>query len=454
MHQRIGSVIPDIRQDVARHLSAAVIHRVCREAGHVWRRCVLDPATIIHVFIIQILNGNTALNHLRHLTGLNLTAQAFGAARKRLPLEVFRLLLKALVSTLRDGREPAGLWHGHRTFSLDGSGCSMPDTPALQKHFGQPSNQRPGCGFPVAHLLALFDSATGFLIDLLPSPLKTHDMSVAALLHPALRAGDVLVGDRGFCSFAHFGLLIQRGIHGLFRLHQRLKFLELQRGETEEMGKVERKRENKAKSRTARALRRLGVSDYLAEWTRPKQRPGWMTASEFAALPEKLVCRILSYNVSKRGYRTKRVTLVTTLLDAEVYTVDDLAELYRQRWQVETNFKHLKITMHMDVLHCKTVDGVLKEMLVFALVYNLVRMVMVEAARRQTRDVERISFVDAQRWLTAAKPGELLKRLIENPDRPGRAEPRVRKRRPKQYPLMKEPRAILRNRLFQQKLAA
>ena len=122
---------------------------------------------------------------------------------------------------------------------------------------------------------------------------------------------------------------------------------------------------------------------------------------------------------------------MTTLVDAERYTPSALASLFGQRWEIETNFGHLKSTMKMDVLKCKTVDGVLRELQVFALIYNMVRQVMLVAARRQEVDVRRISFIDALRWLQTAQPGDQLPKLVVNPLRPHRIEPRVRKRRPK-----------------------
>ncbi|MCG8586774.1 MAG: transposase, partial [Pirellulales bacterium] len=144
------------------------------------------------------------------------------------------------------------------------------------------------------------------------------------------------------------------------------------------------------------------------------------------------------------------ITLVTTLVDADRYPLSDLAEQFRQRWEIETNFGHLKTTMKMDVLKCRTVNGVLGELHVFALVYNLVRQVMLEAARRQDVDVRRISFIDALRWLQAASPGDDLPALVINPHRPGRIEPRVVKRRPKQYTLMNKPRRQLKKELESQ----
>ena len=120
------------------------------------------------------------------------------------------------------------------------------------------------------------------------------------------------------------------------------------------------------------------------------------------------------------------------------------------RWRVELNFRHLKTTMKMDVLKCLSVEGVLKELTVFAIVYNLVRLVRIEASARQGVAVDRVSFVDALRWLEQAEPGDDLPKLVVNPDRPNRYEPRVRKRRPKSYPLMTKPRSELRKALLEQ----
>jgi Transposase DDE domain len=160
--------------------------------------------------------------------------------------------------------------------------------------------------------------------------------------------------------------------------------------------------------------------------------------------------REVRYRIGSPGFRTREITLVTTLLDAETYRVSDLAELYRRRWQVETALAQLKTTMKMDVLHCKTPPGVLKELMVFTIVYNLVRLVMWQSATLQHTAVERISFLDALRWLTAPRTGRPLWSLIVNPARPHRVEPRVKKRRPKPFPFMITPRQALRQQLVQQ----
>jgi len=179
-----------------------------------------------------------------------------------------------------------------------------------------------------------------------------------------------------------------------------------------------------------------------------------MTAEAYAALPKTQVLRELRYKVTRKGFRTRSVTLVTTLLDSEKYSAESLAEQYFDRWQIEVDFRHLKQTMKMDVLRCQTTEGVLKELVMFVLIYNLVRQVIVRAAQRQQLPVERISFIDALRWLRDAQDWDELIELLVNPCRPGRVEPRVVKRRPKPYRLMSRPRSELRNILIAQQVTA
>ena len=201
-------------------------------------------------------------------------------------------------------------------------------------------------------------------------------------------------------------------------------------------------------------MKKLARFDQIVEYLKPARCPSWMSRPQYALLPQVICVRELRYWTKRRGYRTRQVTLVTTLLDAVQYPADELREVYGGRWAVETNFSHLKTTMHMDVLHSKTVDGVKKELWMFVLVYNLVRMVMLEAADRQRVPVERISFIDALRWLAHAKPGSDLPALHVNPDRPGRCEPRVIKRRAKPYDLMNRTRKELRKALTAKRVAA
>jgi len=326
----------------------------------------------------------------------------------------------------------------------------MPDNPVLQAHFGQPTNQKKGCGFPVAHILALFHVGTGLLLEINAAPLRSHDMSGIAGMLGFLMSGDVLVADRGFCSFAHLALLISRGAHAVFRVHQK-QIVDFTPGRTHAQPGQKRIAKGMPRSRWVRAY---GLMDQVVDYLKPKTRPAWMSAEEYARLPESIMVRELRYRIEAPGFRTAEVTLVTTLTDAEAYPAAALAELYLTRWRVEENLKSLKHTMKMDVLKCTTVEGVLKEMTVYAMAYNLVRLTMCRAAASQNVPPDRISFIDALRWLRDSKDGAEMPELVVNPTRPNRYEPRVRKRRPKQYPLMKEPRAELRKRLRELDLAA
>ena len=327
----------------------------------------------------------------------------------------------------------------------------MRDIPALQDGFGQSTVQRPGCGFPVAHLLGLFHAGTGVLLTRAVAPLLTHDLAQVQAVHPALRPGDVLVADRGLCSYAHLALLVQAGLHAVLRVGGRQimdftpgrPFVTPSMRRTPAVTGVPRSRWHKA----------LGVQDQLVAWLKPKTCPSWLPRETLAALPETLELREVRYPLGRPGFRTREITLVTTLLDAERYRVADLAELYHQRWRVETSLAQLNTSLQMDVLHGQTVPGVLKELTVFAIIYNLVRMAMCQSARLQHMGVEQISFVDALRWLSAPGTGLPLGALIVNPIRPHRVEPCVKKRRPKPFPLMITPRQELRRRLVQQALS-
>jgi hypothetical protein len=376
------------------------------------------------------------MTNLSRLAGRRFTAGAYCLARQRLPLAALRRLLHETGAPLRSGRARRassgglGHWCGHRIFLMDGSSCSMPDTPALQQHFGQPDGQRPGCGFPVAHLLILVDAYSGLILDVVISPLYTHDLTSAAQLHGYLESGDVLVGDRGFCSFGHVAVLHRAGLHALFRAHQRLKVAD----PAQRPGVAGRR-----PRQTLEFAAQLGAGDRLAWWRKPRQCARTMTPAQHAALPEYVLVRVVDYAVKPPGYRTRHVQLLTTLLDAKRYSSHALAELYGLRWQIETNLRHLKQTLGLDVLRSQTPAGVEKEIVMFVIVYNLVRSVMLAEADRRGIAPDRVSFIDTLRALSwpilGADPP-----LLINPLRPGRIEPRLRKRRPKKYSLLRIPR--------------
>ncbi len=329
MHRLLDRTLRSIRQDLDLHLDQCLIEQSCLQVGHHWRSCGLTPHALIHWLLIQVLHGKTALNHLSLLAGRAFTASAICQARARRPLAVFQAVLNALVGSLRVATDHEdGRWNGHRVFLTDGSAFSMPDTPQLQKHFGQPSGQRPGCGFPVAKILALFHAKTGLLIAVHAAPLRTHEMAQVELIHPSLQVGDVLVGDRGFWSYAHLALLVARGVHAVCRIHQK-QLVDFTPGRPHARGK------NAKGQPRSRWVKASGPLDQTVEWFRPSEPPSWLRAERFAALPESILVREVRYTVSQPGHRTRQITLVTTLVESAIDSAQSLAELYGSRWRVE-----------------------------------------------------------------------------------------------------------------------
>ena len=320
--------------------------------------------------------------------------------------------------------------------------AAAPDTPELQKTWPQPSVQKRGCGFPIVKLLALMDLATGMILQLTMMCLTTHEMSQLAGPHGALRSGDVLLGDRAFCSFGHLVLLMAMSVDAVFRMHQ-AQIVDFTPGRPCR-GKSRKKKYQRGIP-SSRFVKKLGVEDQIVEWKKPTNRPVWMTDEQFAGQPAVLRVRELRYRITARGMRTREVTLATTLLDSMRYPKREIARLYGLRWEIETNFRHLKTTMKMEHVKCRSAEGVIRELMIFALVYNLIRAAMAQAAQRQAvTDANRISFIDTLRWLRSvltAAPIETTPELIVNPLRPDRHHPRVKKRRMKEYDLMNKPRS-------------
>jgi len=439
----IASALRHIKDNPLGVIDRETVERVCREHGHEWRDRELDPATTVALFAQQIVHGNCPCTEVRHLArGHSFTAQAYCEARQRLPLVVYQDLLTAVCdAVMPQTHRKELLWHGHRTFHVDGSTFSMCDTPELQKAFGIPAGQKEGCGFPVAHLLVLFSASTGLLVNAWASPLRTGDMAQTAEAHLHLDKGDVLIADDTFSGYAHLAMLQKQGLHGLFPAHH-LRIVDFTKGRPHTG-------ENNPQAGVPRSrwIKSLGKEDQLVEYFKSATKPLWMSEQDYEQLPDSIVVRELRRTVRRPGLGHVTLTLVTTLTDPKKYSAAELLELRLRRWDVETCIGHVKTTMGMDVLHCKSEEGARKELAVFCLVYNLVRAVMLEASRRQEVPVARISFADVLHWMRHARPGEGLPKFVVNRRRPDRAEPRCRKRRPKKYHLMNKPRDVLREDL-------
>ena len=385
---------------------AAHVDQVLQSEGVAWRERLLPPLVTLRLFLIQILHGNCAIAALRQLGGLAFAVSSYSEARVRLPLQLLECLLQWVNQQAQQAVADVPRL-GRRIFIADGSTYSMPDTPELAAHFNLAPGTKSGVGYPMGKLLGLLDLATGMFVSLLALPLFAGDMRGVTGLHPMLRAGDILLADRAFCSYVHLAMLQARGVFACLHLHQR------------------RKNQTHGRQR----------------WHKPKPCPEWMDAASFALLPQFLDVRIVRYTVEHPGFRTRHVLVATTLMDEVLWPDRKIADLYGHRWNIETCFGHLKTTMKMNVLRCKTVEGVMKELAVYLTVYNLVRLAMLKAAAQQNVDVWRISFVDALRWLAARMIGlTAVARLIVNPKRPGRCQLRVIRRRPKPYDLLNRPR--------------
>jgi len=307
----------------------------------------------------------------------------------------------------------------------------MPDTAENQAVYPQQKTQKPGCGFPIARILVVFSLAAGTVLEAAIGKYhgkQTGENSLFRKLYDALEEGDIVLADRYFSGWSDIALPLQRGIDIVVRKHQH-------------------------RPTDFRAGKRLGKDDHLIFWTRP-QRPKWMSVEQYATLPDELTLREVRIHVAQKGFRTKSLVVVTTLLDAEEYPPEEIALLYRQRWQAELHLRSLKIVLQMDHLRCKTPERVRNEFYTHLLGYNLIRSVMAAAAFQSGRSPWEISFkgtmqtldqfllillsrVSNEGWCEALLTA-VATHIVGN--RPDRFEPRLRKRRPKPYKHLREPR--------------
>ena len=347
-------------------------------------------------------------------------------ARGSLPLERLQEIHDGLCAEAQEAVPTKDLWCGHHVLVADGSCVTAPDTPANQKAFPQQKVQKPGCGFPIIRLVALLSLATGMLTAWATGSWSQHEVALLQTLWDYLRAGDVLLADRGFCNWGLLAQCLQRNIHAVFRVKG-------------------------VRRRDFRRGKRIGRDERLVQWRKPAQRARTLDAKTWALLPEVLTLRLVRCRIAIPGFRTRRVILVTTLLDSDKYPPQALAQLYFRRWAMELTLRNIKITLQMDQLSCKNPQNLEREMRMHFLVHNLVRRLMLEAARRHRVPLERVSFAGS--LATARRYGEALlqarskrkrQQLLNElfvvlaadlvPDRPGRREPRAVKRRPKPYP--------------------
>jgi hypothetical protein len=411
---------------------------------------IYTPLVTLALFLTQILNDDhtcrAAVARLlawRCAEGKSSCSPDTGAyckARLRLPEALLPRLVRDTADRLQGHAPESWLFHGRAVTLVDGTTVSMPDTPESQAAYPQHANQKPGCGFPIARIVVLISLATGAVLDAAIGPRKgklSGESTLLRGLHGRLGRGDILLGDRCFCSYFEVALLLAQGVDVVMRDHKN-RPVDFRKG------------------------CRLGDDDHLVEWTKP-QRASWMDQETYATIADTLTVRELRVRVVQRGFRTRVMIVMTTLLDPEEFTHDELADLYRARWYAELDLRSIKQTLKMDVLRCLTPEMVRKEIWGHLLATNLIRGVMAEAASRHDVLPRRLSFQGARQTMEGfrgelghASPVEAERLRVEAlkaiashrvGDRPDRVEPRVRKRRPKAYPLMHETREKARKRL-------
>jgi hypothetical protein len=408
-----------------------------------------NPVTVLWLFLGQVIHANPTLaatveGFLAWRLGQGLSpcsteTGAYCTARQRLPEALLALLTRRTgAAAERDAPEP-WRWLGRVVKLFDGSTVSMPDTAKNQKAYPQSRSQSPGVGFPVARIGVLFSLSVGTVLDLGIRRWAGKFQSELAILRDmmsGLEAGDVLLTDRYLCSYMEIVLLKQRGVDFVGRINAHRK-VDFRRGT------------------------RLGRWDHVVQWSKPAKRPPWMSRRQYAAIPATLWIREFRYQLVRPGYRSRTIVVATTLLDAEQYRAVDLSGLYGLRWEAEINLRSLKTMMNMDVLRCKTPEMVRKEIWAHLLAYNLIRTVIAQAAITHGKHPRQISFTRAMRTLESFRSPlayaateqlpmlyqELLRAIVKHEigNRPNRLEPRQRKRRPKPYKLMQQPRPLARN---------
>ena len=361
-------------------------------------------------------------------------------ARAKLSLTALQRLVRQSSRQLEEEVPDSWLWKGLHAKLVDGFTFTMPDTPENQESFPQNPAQRPGVGLPIARVCGVISLATACVCDLAIGPYEGKETGENALLRSLLdtfEEDDVIVFDRYFCSFMMLALLSLGGRHVCTRLHQ-CRPSDFRRG------------------------RRLGPGDHLITWTRPA-KPAWMFQEQYARIPETLTLREVKFHVTVPGRRTQTITLITTLTDPQAYSKEDLAELYGFRWNVELYIRHIKQTLHLDHVRCKTPAMVRRELWVTLLAYNLIRKVIATSAALHQKQPRHLGFTLACQSILASwmvlSTGSCRDSCAiytmtlahiaahEVANRPGRIEPRVLKRRRHRYPLMQRPRRQLRAEL-------
>ena len=422
------------------------------EAG--WKDRIYSPLVTLWVFLSQVISADyscrTGVARLiahRLSQGLEACSPRTGAycqARGRLPERFFSVVTCLVGRALECQVAPKWLWQGRHVYMFDGSTVTMPDTPENQQAYPQVYNQKPGLGFPIARIGVITSLSCGAIVNLGFCRYAGKGQGETSLLRrmwDVLSPGDVLLGDRLMANWPGIAMLKQRGVEVVSRLDETNRRADFRKGW------------------------RLGKGDHIVRW----RKPAWIRSVDwktYQSLPEHLVIRETRIQTEVPGFRSQSFVVVTTLLDPEETSREDLALLYRARWNNELDLRSIKSTMQMDVLRCKTPELVRKEVWTHILAYNLIRTVMAQAALRHDVEPRTISFKGALQTLEAFQPlidfqghrgasfrqriyQQLLDSIVQHrvADRPDRFEPRQKKRRHRKVEWMTKPRWELKRQM-------
>jgi putative transposase len=437
-------------------LSAERVERIFKKHGNLFGvGQIYSTVVVLWSFLSQVFrDGKEAscqaavarivvYNQWTHLAVPTSDTGDYCRARAKLSEAALRDLTTEIGAELEERADSQWLWKGLHAKLVDGFTFTMPDTPASQAEYPSPKSQKAGVGLPIARAAVILSLATACVLDLAIGPYSGKETGETALLRQLLGvfdAGDVAVMDRYYCSFMMIALLLNQKVQVCARMHQ-IRHVDFRRG------------------------KRLGKHDHLLHWTRP-QRPIWMDDETYQTIPETLELREIRLSVTTPGSRTTAITIATTLTDAKTYTKAEIAELYGFRWNSELDIRDIKQTLHLNHVRCQSPAMVRKELWTTLLGYNLIRTTTAAAALLHRLKPRQLSFTSACQYVLAAWTRwsgmasndayalaacrQLLEHLAhcEVANRPDRLEPRVIKRRRHHYPLMQEPRQILRDRLL------
>lgn len=395
------------------------------------RQRLYPPAVTLSMFMRQVLQADgscqEAVNHwaaLRAAAGLSACSVRTGGycrARQRLPLQTISTLARAAGQCLHHKALAPWLWRGRKVKLLDGTGLSMPDTKENQARYPQPSSQALGVGFPMARLVLVTCLATGAVLEAAIGPLGGKGSGELSLVRPLLARfsrGDIVLADALYCNYFLIAALMAAGVDVLME-------------------------QNGSRITDFECGQSLGARDHVVRWPKPPKRPPWMTPEQYAQAPR---------HIALREVKVAHRVLVSTLVNHRHSSKEDLSQLYARRWNIELDLRNLKTTCAMAVLRCQTPQMNEKQLWVHLLAYNVIRLLMAQAANYAGVEPRSLSFKHTvQLWtqwsaLGLSVPGQEEERLLaliahcKVGHRPGRIEPRMRKRRPKPYPWLKVPR--------------